>query len=205
MGPMSSRSTLPAAYRLLHRDAVQRLSAWDAPSAQQDACRADLLAHLAAHPDAMCRQGPPEHFTASTLVLDPSGANVLLTLHAKARAWFQFGGHFEPADGDVLAGAAREAREESGIADLAVHPDLVAVDRHELSGSFGRCREHLDLRFAAIADPALRHAVSPESLDVRWWPVEQLPPGTAAELLPLVGAARRALGLALGGASPNGE
>jgi 8-oxo-dGTP pyrophosphatase MutT (NUDIX family) len=141
----------------------------------------------------MWKQGPPAHLTASTLVLDPSGTHVLLTLHRKAGAWFQFGGHYEPGDTDIHAAATREAREESGIADLVVSPGLVELDRHTLLGSFGRCREHLDLRFAAVAERDGGHEVSAESLDVRWWPVDALPADAGEELPRLIAAARAAL------------
>lgn len=188
--------TLPAAYRLLHEDATRQLDGWSAPNAAQERLRAGCLAHLAAHPDAMWKQGPPAHFTASCLVLDPTGTRALLTLHRKARAWFQFGGHFEPGDTDAHSAAQREAREESGITTLVAWPDLVQLDRHQLVGAFGRCREHLDLRFVAVADEDAAHEVSQESLDVRWWPVGALPAQTRAGLDPLVSAARSVLGLA---------
>jgi 8-oxo-dGTP pyrophosphatase MutT (NUDIX family) len=186
---------VPAAYRRLHARAVALLRTWTAPDAAQEARRQDVLAHLAAHPGAMWKQGPPAHLTASALVLDPSGEHVLLTLHRKAGAWFQFGGHYEPGDADIHAAATREAREESGIADLVVAPGLVELDRHTLVGSFGRCRQHLDLRFAAVAPDGARHAVSEESLDVRWWPVAALPATAGADLPRLVAAARRQLAL----------
>ncbi|MGN6637115.1 MAG: NUDIX hydrolase, partial [Oryzihumus sp.] len=149
--------------------------------------------HLRAHPDAMAKQGPPAHLTASCLVLDPSGTHVLLTLHRKARQWFQFGGHYEPGDASVLAAATREAREESGLQGLEVHPALLDLDRHALVGSFGRCREHLDLRFTAVAERDGGHEVSAESLDVRWWPVDGLPEDAGEELPRLIAAARAAL------------
>jgi 8-oxo-dGTP pyrophosphatase MutT (NUDIX family) len=186
---------VPEPYERLQAAAVALLRAWTAPDAAQEARRVDFLAHLAAHPGAMWKQGPPAHLTASALVLDGSGERVLLTLHRKANAWFQFGGHYEPADADVHAAASREAREESGIADLVVAPELVEVDRHTLVGSFGRCREHLDLRFAALAPDDARHTVSEESLDVRWWPVAALPGTAGADLPRLVAAARRQLAL----------
>jgi hypothetical protein len=34
---------------------------------------------------------------------------------------------------------------------------------------------HLDVRFLATARPDAAHAVSEESLDVRWWPIDGLP------------------------------
>ena len=187
--------SLPTAYRLLHEDATRRLSTWRAPNLAQERLRTGYLAHLAAHPDAMSKQGPPAHFTASCLVLDRTGSRVLLTLHKKANAWFQFGGHFEPGDTDAHAAAQREAREESGITTLVARPELVQLDRHRLVGSFGACREHLDLRFVAVADDYATLAVSEESFDVRWWPTDALPEGTRRELQPLVAVALSVLDL----------
>jgi 8-oxo-dGTP pyrophosphatase MutT (NUDIX family) len=186
---------VPAPYARLHARTKELLASWTAPDAVQEVRRQDFLAHLAAHPGALWKQGPPAHLTASALVLDAPGEHVLLTLHRKAGAWFQFGGHYEPADADPHAAATREAREESGIGDLVLAPALVELDRHQLVGSFGRCREHLDLRFAAVAPEGARHVVSEESLDVRWWPVARLPDAAGADLGGLVAAARRQLAL----------
>jgi 8-oxo-dGTP pyrophosphatase MutT (NUDIX family) len=139
------------------------------------------------------KAGPPEHLTASCLVLDERLDRVLLTHHRRARMWFQFGGHLEPADRSIRAAAAREAAEESGIDALRVSPVPVHLDRHVLLGDFGRCREHLDVRYAATAPPGTVPRVSAESLDVRWWPVDGLPKGHVDELVGLVSAARRTL------------
>ena len=186
---------VPAAYLPLRADAMRTLEQWRAPDDQQERLRGELLGHCAEHPGALWKQGPPAHLTASTLVLNPSLDKVLLTLHAKARMWLQFGGHFEPGDVGVLAAAAREAREESGLVALALHPELVHLDRHRLLATgFGRCAEHLDLRYAAVADDADTYAVSDESLDVAWWPVDALPPASAEEIRPLAVAARHLLG-----------
>ncbi len=182
-------SPSPTAYERLRADAIRRLTAWQAPAPGQVALRDAFLGHLAEHVDAMAKSGPPAHFTASVIVLDADLSAVLLTHHRRARQWFQFGGHFEPGDPSVWHAAAREAREESGLEALTVLPDVVQLDRHELVGDFGRCREHLDIRFAAVAPVDAEHAVSTESLDVRWWPVEALPEGTRSELAPLVAAA----------------
>lgn len=193
---MTAASTgAPTAYLALREDARAVLRSWDAPDPQQDALRVELLEHLDAHEDAMWKQGPPAHLTASALVLNPSLDKVLLTLHAKAGLWLQFGGHFEPQDTSVLAGATREAREESGLAGLELAPQLVHLDRHRLIASgFGRCSEHLDLRYAGVATDEAGFAVSAESLDVAWWPVDDLPAESRHEILPLAVAARRLLG-----------
>jgi len=182
-----------AGWRRLHADAVARLQSWEAPDDQQERLRLDFLEHLLAHPDAMSKAGPPAHLTGSVIVLDEEGDSALLTLHRRAREWFQFGGHFEPGDASVWHAARREAREESGIPDISLLPPIVQLDRHVLSGDFGRCREHLDIRFAAVTPRSAASAVSAESIDVRWWPVDALPEGTGDDLRPLVDAARRLL------------
>ena len=179
-----------AAYLSLREDAITGLTAWTAPSEVQERLRRDYLRHLAAHTDAMARSGPPAHLTGSAIVLDESGEHVLLTHHPKARMWLQFGGHFEQGDATMWHGASREAMEESGIDSLTVLPDIVDLSRHALAASFGRCREHLDVRFVAIAPAGAGHRVSEESLDVRWWPADRLPDGAPTDLVPLIEAAR---------------
>ena len=193
---MSSQApALPAAYLALREDAVEVLTAWHAPDPAQDRLRGELLAHCAAHPDALWKQGPPAHLTTGAIILNRSLDQVLLTLHAKAGLWLQFGGHFEPQDTSVHAAARREATEESGLADLALHPQIVELHRHRLvAPAFGRCAEHLDVRYAGVVEDGAAFTVSDESVDVAWWPVDALPQDSATEIGPMVQAARRLLG-----------
>lgn len=187
-------AALAAEYAHLRADALDVLGCWPAPDEAQERLRTGYLEHLTAHPDAVAKGGPPAHLTASCLVLSADGERVLLTHHRRAGRWFQFGGHLEPADTSLWAAARREAREESGLPDLDPLPRPVHLDRHRLDGDFGRCREHLDVRYAAVAGPRAEPRVSAESLAVRWWPVESLPDDTRAELAPLVSLARGVLG-----------
>lgn len=158
-----------------HLDAVEVLSAWRAPEPEQDARRLEYLDHLARHEDGLTRFGPPAHLTASCLVLDSTLERVLLVHHRKANAWFQMGGHIEHSDSGLRDAAMREAAEESGLDGLRVSAEPVDLDRHLLVGAFGRCQEHLDVRYAAVAPRGAVPAVSPESYDVRWFPVADLP------------------------------
>lgn len=190
---VTSTASEDACWRRLQEDAVARLEAWSAPDDHQELLRREFLEHLKQHPDGMRKSGPPAHLTGSLIVLDEEGGSALLTLHRRARQWFQFGGHFEPGDASVWHAAMREGREESGIDDLTPLPQIVQLDRHVLVGDFGTCREHLDIRFAAVTPRSARGAVSTESIDVRWWPVDAMPEGTRDDLGPLVGSARALL------------
>jgi hypothetical protein len=82
----------------LHQDALTVLSSWSAWSTAQADLQTRFVDHLLTHTDGLSRTCFPAHITASTIVLSSEGAQVLLTLHAKAGLWFQFGGHCERSD-----------------------------------------------------------------------------------------------------------
>jgi len=160
----------------LHADATRVLGAWSAPDASAERLRRQLLTHLDTHPDAMQRSCWPAHVTATALVADPATSRVLLTLQRKVELWLPTGGHCEPGDATLGGAALREAREESGIEDLACSEEPVALDRHA-----GACRPgavHLDVQYAAWAPPGALERISAESLDLRWFRPEALPERT---------------------------
>ena len=160
----------------LHADALGRLEAWRAPDAAQEAARRDYVALLRERPDAVFRSCGPDHLTASALVVSTDRRRVLLTLHRKAQRWFQFGGHLEPGDTTLAGAALREASEESGLTGLGQPWGPVQLDRHAVPFCHpsGDAR-HFDVRYLLVAPDGAEHAVSEESLDVRWWPVDDLP------------------------------
>jgi 8-oxo-dGTP pyrophosphatase MutT (NUDIX family) len=162
------------------------LSDWQAPDRSQDSLRHAVLAFLHARDDACRRECAPGHITASALVLDDYGGQVLLTLHPRLGRWVQLGGHCEDSDGDIVAAALREATEESGVDGLQIVPNLAAVHVHALTCSLGVPTRHLDLQFVARAPAGAQIVVSDESVDLRWWPIDDLPAGSDAALVYLV-------------------
>jgi 8-oxo-dGTP pyrophosphatase MutT (NUDIX family) len=173
-----------------HAEALSTLGTWQAPTASQAALRDRYVAHLQSHPDGLARSCRPDHLTASTLVLSGDGTRALLTLHARARRWFQLGGHVEPGDRSLAGAALREATEESGISALALDEVPLQLSEHAVPfcGPTGDVH-HLDVRFLAVASAEAAVTVSEESLDVTWWPVDALP-DPEADLVELVALAR---------------
>jgi 8-oxo-dGTP pyrophosphatase MutT (NUDIX family) len=180
------------------RDSViATLRDWQPPDFGQDTLREAVLAFVIGRPDACQRECEPGHITASTLLLDDTGTRALLTLHPRLGRWVQLGGHCEDEDVDIVAAARREAVEESGVEDLSVQPELAAVHVHRVTCSLGVPTRHLDLQFVARAPAGARFKVSDESLDLRWWHLDEMPHDTDYGLSQLVTYGRR-----LGGSSP---
>ena len=141
------------------------------------ALREAFLGFLAARPDATQRSCEPGHITASAVVLSADRRSVLLTLHPRIGRWVQLGGHCEPGDNTIAAAARREATEESGISGLVIDPTPVHLDVHGLTCSLGVPTRHFDIRFLAIAPDGAVPAISAESVDLQFWPVDELPAG----------------------------
>lgn len=132
---------------------------------------------------ALRREAGAEHVTASCLIVDPATGTVLLNHHRKAGLWGQFGGHLESEDDSLRAAAHREAMEESGLRELTwFSPAPIDLHVHDLSTSFGACRRHFDVVYAAVADVEQTPVASEESLAVGWFPLTKLPTSLMPDL-----------------------
>ncbi|MEU0250790.1 NUDIX hydrolase [Streptomyces sp. NPDC006235] len=152
----------------LYDDAVLVLKEYE----DQPELRQAYVDHLAEHQDGLWKACPAGHITASALVIDPEAGRVLLTLHRKLRMWLQMGGHCEPGDSSLAAAALREATEESGVSGLSLLPGgPVRLDRHPIPPP---CHCHFDVQYAVLAPPDAAHAISDESLDVRWFGYDEV-------------------------------
>ena len=149
--------------RLLRSHAARPLEAHEAAMA------ADMIRFVDTQTGCLLRTCGPGHLTGSAWIVSPDCSRVLLTHHLKLDKWLQLGGHAD-GDGDLLAVAWREAREESGLAGVrVVSPEIFDVDRHwipERKAEPGHY--HYDLRFRFEADPREPLAISSESRDLAW-------------------------------------
>nr|WP_155073792.1 NUDIX hydrolase [Streptomyces taklimakanensis] len=173
----------------MHADTVRVLKEWSAPDEEQEALRLAYGDHLAAHPDGVWRSCADGHITASALVVEPRRGRVLLTHHRKLRMWLQTGGHCEPADATLAGVALREAVEESGITGLTLLPDgPVRLDRHHTP-----CAWHLDVQYVALAPEGAVETAGEESLELRWFPYDEVASVADATVVRLVDRTRALL------------
>ncbi|UUZ60092.1 NUDIX hydrolase [Nocardioides sp. B-3] len=109
-----------------------------------------------------------------TAVITRGDGHVLLVKRADNGAWTPVTGIVDPGEEPAIA-AAREAPEETGV--------VITVDRlatttvlPELTYDNGDRAAYLDLTFACTWVSGEAYVADDESTDVRWWPIDDLPP-----------------------------
>src|SRR5262245_40158989 len=156
---------------------------------------AEILAFVDGHPDPFDRGISEGHLTGSAIVVSAAGDRVLLLHHRKLGRWLQPGGHAEPGEREGEVVALREAREETGIQGLALHPGAprpLDVDVHPIPARGAEpAHRHLDLRYLAVApsDARLRRQAA-EARALRWFTWDEL---ASADLDPGLRRALRAV------------
>jgi len=148
----------------------------DAAEAQHLRRIREFVARHANPFDRRIREG---HLTGSALVVSASGRRTLLLQHRKLERWLQPGGHADPQETSGEAVALREAREETGIDGLRLHPSAprpLDVDVHAIPARHDEpAHEHLDLRYLVMAPAAAGASRSlEETNDLRWFSWDEL-------------------------------
>lgn len=121
----------------------------------------------------------PLHVTGSAVVVHPPTSRVLLRWHERMQGWLQVGGHADPGETDAFQIALREAREETGLADLAAWPLAAGPTIFHVAvvpvpaGKGEPAHHHADIRYAlSTGMPDGVHAES-ESAPLAWMSVAE--------------------------------
>jgi 8-oxo-dGTP pyrophosphatase MutT (NUDIX family) len=146
------------------------------PADEEEARDRDrIIEFVLRHPNPFDRNIKEGHLTGSAIVVSADGSQVLLLHHRKLDRWLQPGGHADQGENTGEEVAVREAREETGIEGLRLHPTAAHpfdVDIHSIPARGNEpAHEHLDLRYLVTARRGA--SLSPqkeELLALRWIP-----------------------------------
>ena len=108
------------------------------------------------------------------------GREVLLVRRADNGQWAPITGIVDPGE-EPGACAVREAMEETGV-EIRVDRLAMVGAGSEIPHTNGDRAEYLDLTFACGWLSGEPYVADDESVDVRWWPLEALPPMSPALL-----------------------
>lgn len=112
------------------------------PTDEEVQTKEKMIAFVEANENCFHRSFLEGHITGSSWLLSSDGEKALLLHHAKLDRWVQPGGHAD-GDPDVLNVSVKEAREESGIDEIApVSVEIFDIDIHSVSDHL-----HYDIRF----------------------------------------------------------
>lgn len=154
-----------------------------------DACRPDceqerqdlrlMRLYLSKFDDLLLRTNEMAHFTASSWIVSPDRERVLMAYHNIYQSWSWTGGHAD-GDGDLLAVALREAREETAVQRVSpvlerpLSAEILTVPAHWKRGAYVAAHLHLNVTYLLEADDRQPLAVKPdENSDVRWFSLDE--------------------------------
>ncbi len=139
------------------------------------------------------------HFTATTFIVHQG--KTLLHLHRSLKMWLPPGGHIDRDELPHVA-AVREVKEETGLDVELIHtaPTIhsenaleIPGPRHLLLENINPFHQHIDMIYFARAKSFDVTPDAGESIELRWFDVEQLDGGEIENDIRLLG--KEAIGL----------
>ena len=140
-----------------------------------------MLAYIEQHKDnILTRENELAHICVSGFILNEKLDKVLMVYHNLYNSWGWTGGHAD-GDGDLLAVAMKEAREETGVqhfrplSGLPQSLDILPVWSHYKKGKPINAHLHLNVTYLLIADESEQLTVKEdENSAVGWIPIDEI-------------------------------
>lgn len=153
----------------MHRNQIKNLLVQYQPTLEiEQKFKGKFLQFIDNEVDCFKRELLKGHITGSAFIIDEASTKAVLVHHAKLNCWLQPGGHAD-GDSDIMAVTLKEAKEETGLTNLSILPEIFDIDIHTIPAR-KQVPEHLhyDVRFLIIADEKEPFIVSSESTDIQW-------------------------------------
>ena len=156
----------------------QQLEQYKPYNAQEAKDREVILRYMDTFENLFTRENEFAHFTASAWLVNRDHTKVLMAYHNIYNSWSWIGGH---ADGetDLLAVALKEAKEETGLMDVApvleeiYSIEILGVPAHEKKGKHVATHVHLNVTYLLEASEDELTCIKPdENSDIGWFALE---------------------------------
>lgn len=147
---------------------------------QEEVDRNIMLKYINDFDDVLTRQNEYGHFTSSAFVLNKERTKILMIYHKIYNSWAWIGGHSD-GDSDLLYVAMKEAKEETGIKNVApiskdiYSLELINVNGHEKRGKYVGSHVHLNVTYLLETDENEEiHIKEDENSGVKWVPINEV-------------------------------
>ena len=147
---------------------------------QEEIDKKIMLNYIKDFDDVLTRQNQYGHFTSSAIVLNKERTKILMVYHKIYNSWAWVGGHSD-GDSDFLYVAMKEAKEETGIKNVApifkniYSLELINVNGHEKRGKYVGSHVHLNVTYLLEADENEKiHIKEDENSGVKWIPINKV-------------------------------
>lgn len=146
---------------------------------QEEVDKNIMLKYINDFDDVLTRQNEYGHFTSSAFILNKERTKILMIYHKIYNSWAWTGGHSD-GDSDLLYVAMKEAKEETGIKNVApiskdiYSLELINVNGHEKRGKYVGSHVHLNVTYLLEADENEEiHIKEDENSGVKWVPINE--------------------------------
>lgn len=147
---------------------------------QEEVERKIMLKYINDFDDVLTRQNEYGHFTSSAFVLNKERTKILMIYHKIYNSWAWVGGHSD-GDSDLLYVAMKEAKEETGIKNVApiskniYSLELINVNGHEKREKYVGSHVHLNVTYLLEADENEKiHIKEDENSGVKWITIDKI-------------------------------
>lgn len=147
---------------------------------QEEVDKNIILKYINDFDDVLTRQNEYGHFTSSAFVLNKERTKILMIYHKIYNSWAWTGGHSD-GDSDLLYVAIKEAKEETGIKNVApiskdiYSLELINVNGHEKRGKYVGSHVHLNVTYLLETDENEEiHIKEDENSGVKWVPINEV-------------------------------
>lgn len=147
---------------------------------QEEVERKIMLNYINDFDDVLTRQNEYGHFTSSAFVLNKERTKILMIYHKIYNSWAWVGGHSD-GDSDLLYVAMKEAKEETGIKNVApiskniYSLEIINVNGHEKRGKYVGSHVHLNVTYLLETEENEKiHIKEDENSGVKWVSIDEI-------------------------------